>query len=442
MAEELSKPHIIRPYGPVAFSVDDDGRSVAEVKDRFLLRIDPASVSKAGAAYVDAATKLEKFNEVVRSAAVEMAKVWEGPASVTAQQALRTLHATIRELAQKARAFGTPLIPLGERLLDHQEFVQSNSSAWSNNSYTYNDSIPGWYKTMDKGWEYGSQDELAGQHLRLLNNDLAKAYEQFPTYVYKALPDIKDPQYTPPKIELDDDPHEYHVDPAVLRPPGGELKGPGIDVGGVTPTIDGGPAGPPDGGIDAPGAFDPDGAFPDRGSEDGGVDGGVGADGRYPDGTYPVGAPLNNDGTNGSKSVSAGPNVTNPNLVVENPRIPDMAGQDPSDSRTNLQDYQRPVTWDPNAITSLPNGSLPNSHTGVGTGPGTGMGGNLMAGPAGLGRNARSASAAGMPFLPMAGAGAGAGANEPKDKENSTWLHEDDDVWGADTDGTVSDKIG
>ncbi|MFI7416752.1 hypothetical protein [Nonomuraea sp. NPDC049684] len=32
-------------------------------------------------------------------------------------------------------------------------------------------------------------------------------------------------------------------------------------------------------------------------------------------------------------------------------------------------------------------------------------------------------------------------AAEPEDKENSTWLHEDDDVWGGDDDA-VSGRIG
>lgn len=45
----------------------------------------------------------------------------------------------------------------------------------------------------------------------------------------------------------------------------------------------------------------------------------------------------------------------------------------------------------------------------------------------------------GMPFMPMGGGGAGA---EERTNEGGTWLTEDDDVWGGETEGVVNDRIG
>ncbi|MFD2355663.1 hypothetical protein ACFSTC_49915 [Nonomuraea ferruginea] len=72
--------------------------------------------------------------------------------------------------------------------------------------------------------------------------------------------------------------------------------------------------------------------------------------------------------------------------------------------------------------------------TGIGTGGALGPGQGTSLGT-------RSGTGAGMPFLPMGGMGGGGGGGDSRDRESTTWLHEDDDVWGDDT-GSVNSRIG
>ncbi|MFC4120091.1 hypothetical protein [Nonomuraea zeae] len=426
MAEDLKADHQLRLYGSVPFSVNDDGRSVAEIKN-FIKYLQVEAVERAAASYLAASKLLASLNDALVFEATAMAKVWEGPSSVESQQALRTLHATIRELSEKFKAVGLPLETLGKRLREHQAFVENKSEAWSDNGTTFDDSMPGWYETMNAGTEWGSADELAGQHLRLINNDLLKFYEQWPYTITKVVPALKPPDLPVPDLQTDDDFEGPQIDPRTLKGPGGELQSPGIEGIGDTPSIGSDSSGFPDGSQDPAGAY-PDGTYPDGGADPSDI----GADGRYPDGTYPDG------GQNAAGPQGADPAGADPTLTAGAAR-PDTSGLNAPDSRTTLEDFQRPVNWDPNSATSMPNGGSP--YYTPGTGSGTGPGGNLT-GLGGLPLNARSASVSGsgIPFMPMAGAGTG--AEESEDKENSTWLHEDDDVWGTDTDGAVSDKIG
>ncbi|GAA3615694.1 hypothetical protein GCM10022419_121230 [Nonomuraea rosea] len=432
MAEDLKAVHPIRLNESASFSVNDDGRSVAEIKT-FIQMLNPAIIQRAAASYLAASDKLLSMCQTLSSGSTAMATVWEGPSSVEAQQSLRTLYATIRELALKFEAVGLPLEGLGRRLLEHQDFVENKSGAWSDNTYTFDDSMAKRVQTMDKGVEHGSQDEMAGQHLRLLNDDLRNVYVQWPVGVYKVVPDIKPPALPDPDLTAPPGPGDYRVDPIVLNGPGSEYQSPGIDDIGATPTIGSDPAGLPQGTLNPDGTYRNESLDPST----------IGADGRYPDGTYPNdGDPgtgdLNGTTPNGVNPTGAYPNGVNPNLTA-NAGVPDTSGPNTPDSRTTLEDFQRPAGWDPSISTSAQNSGSPYSMPG--TGPGTGSGG-AMIGSGGLPLNARSASVtgSGMPFLPMGGAGAG--ANESEDKENSTWLHEDDDVWGTDTEGAVSDKIG
>jgi uncharacterized protein YukE len=433
MAENLSEDHQLRSLESVPFSVDDDGRSVEEIKT-LILRLDPMAIQSAAESYLAGAKQLTSLNDTLVSQATMMAQIWEGPSSVESQQSLRTLHATIRELAAKFTAVGLPLQAFGKRLQQHQKFVEDKGGSWStHNPVTWDDSFPGWYLTMNAGWEWGSRDELAGQHLRLLNNDMLDVYQDLPFYLRKVVPDIKYPTPSAPEVVTTDGPADYRIDPRSLTAPGGDPQSPGIDGIGDPPPIDSAMPDLPDGTLDSPGTYPDENLDPST----------TGADGRYPDGTYPDdGDPGTRDpnGTNpnGVNLAGSSPNGVNPNLTA-NAAMPDASGPNTPDSRTTLEDFQRPAGWDPSTSTSVPNSGSPYSVPG--TGSGTGPGG-AMIGSGGLPLNARSASVtgSGMPFLPMGGAGAG--ANEPEDKENSTWLHEDDDVWGTDTDGAVSDKIG
>ena len=431
MAKDLKADHPIRFHGSVPFSVNDDGRSVAEIKN-FIQFLDPATIQRAAASYLAAADRLTAMNEALVSGASAMAKVWEGQSSVEAQQSLRTLHATIRELAAKFRAVGLPLETLGKRLLEHKEFVEGTSAAWSDNSMTFDDSVPGWYETINAGVEWGSQDELAGQHLRVLNDDLLRVYEEWPYNVHKVVPDLKSPMRGLPDTRTGDG--SGGAGPLS----GGDFQGPGI--GGIGDTPGSGTSGVPGG--------DLDGSYPGGTSPGGTNPGGLGADGTNPDGTNPDGTYPGgvNPGTGSLTDRNPGgvnPNANpNPNPTPTN-GTPDTRGVDTPDPRTTLAEFPR--GGDPS---SLPNSGSPYSTpsngpgTGPGTGTGMGSGGNGMAGAGGLPINAKPASATGtgMPFMPMTGGGAG-GAEE-QDRENSTWLHQDDDVWGGDTDDAVSGKIG
>ncbi|WP_327087484.1 hypothetical protein OIE66_34930 [Nonomuraea sp. NBC_01738] len=433
MADELKKDHIIRRC-VAEFGLDDDGRSVAEIK-MLIMSIDPSQVTKAGSAYVHAYEKLQKLQGSIETTATEMAKVWEGASSVEAQQALRTLHATIRELGTRLLQMGRPLEALGKRLGEHKDYIENSPFlSWATNYSTWDDSSAGSFHTMDKGMEWGSQDELAGQHLRLLNNDLWKTFNDLPMTVHKELPDIKAPGYTPPTVtDTTYDPTAKGGPDVTGVDPGGEFQSANFDdIGKDGP---GGPDVPGNLGDDITGGKYPDGTFPDGTNPGGNGPSGSGSDGGYPNGRDPnAGAPNGapNGGVAGSPNAGDTPGVPDPRA--------DTSGTEP---RTDLSEY-RPTEYHP--MTSNP---TPNPTTTPG-GPGhPGSTGTVSPGVGGafntagsLPLNARSASstASGMPMLPLNTNSAG--AKEGDESEASTWLLEEDDVWGADTDGTVKDRVG
>jgi hypothetical protein len=77
--------------------------------------------------------------------------------------------------------------------------------------------------------------------------------------------------------------------------------------------------------------------------------------------------------------------------------------------------------------------------TGGRTGTGSGSGGFSGAGPGGVagqgaGLGGRGLGSSGMPMMPLSPMGGGAGGEGDKDRERSTWLTEDEGVWGGDGD--------
>ncbi|MEV4395658.1 WXG100 family type VII secretion target [Nonomuraea sp. NPDC049607] len=425
MAGDLTADHAMRPAGSVSFSVNTH-QSVAAVKD-LITELTPQTLETAAATYRMAADRLTSMNETLVSGATQMAKYWEGASSVEAQQSLRTLHATIRELAAKFRAMSGPLEGLAKRLKEHQNFVNHKFGAWSqSDGRTWDDDFPGVYMTMDKGLELGSQNHLAGQHLRLLNNDLRKVFEELPASLRKVVPDLKPPTVPAADEGPGGEKEDYKIDPTPYKDPGGDPRADEVDFDDIT-SDDTGPSGVPDDTLDTGG-----------GSPESGTDV-PGTDGRDPDGTYPGVAGSGGSGPDGVDRTGAYPSGgAGPDTAAGTPGmggLPDVPG-----SKTTLEDFQRPAGW--GSDTSVPKGGSPNPFTGTGSGNGTGVGvgGNLLTGPGGLPLTSRSASAigSGMPFMPMSGGG----AHESEDKENSTWLHEDDDVWGNDPGDAVSGRIG
>ncbi|WP_162642094.1 hypothetical protein [Streptosporangium sp. 'caverna'] len=75
----------------------------------------------------------------------------------------------------------------------------------------------------------------------------------------------------------------------------------------------------------------------------------------------------------------------------------------------------------------------------IGTGTGSGIGGFSGANPGGAagqgaGLGGRGLGSSGMPMMPLSPMGGGAGGEGDKDRERSTWLTEDEGVWGGDGD--------
>ncbi|PZG17914.1 WXG100 family type VII secretion target [Nonomuraea aridisoli] len=448
MGENRQETHHLKPSRG-SWDVQTSGRNVQQVKD-LIKNIDAPRIEEASLAYSDAHRVVDDARQAVYEQALELAKHWEGPASVEAQRALQTLHGTLGELADKMMRMSTPLGHLNTVVRDHQAFLDDGwqgfmQPTWHNQMLgTWNDSIADIYRVYNGSTsgagdggnrlDFGSQDELAGLHLKTFGDDLQRIYSQMPDTVETRLRDIHLPQGPDP----DPDPVRYPFDTT-----GG---------GGVSPAsygtgdLSGMPAGTP--GTDGPtfGSTDPAGGgytvpgHPGTGSagSPGGPTTGTGGT-PYPDGS--TGSSTQNpDGSTGSYTHN--PDATGNGIPGQTP----TGGTDPT---TRLQDHIPLNTATP--ASSSPTGTVPGYGNpsgspyspGTATGPGTyGGAGGVM--PAGTAMNARGGSAmgVGMPFVPMAGAMGGAGGQESSDRESTTWLHEDDDVWGGDTNSAVNSRIG
>ncbi|MER6943387.1 WXG100 family type VII secretion target [Nonomuraea sp. NPDC000554] len=435
---DTKKTHWIKPQCD-KFDLDDDGRSVAEIKD-FIMSLDPKGADTAASAYQDAATRLATTLDAIDEVSGELAKIWEGDSSVKAQKALKLLHETVRNLSDGLQRMGKPLNQLADKIREHQDFVENTMFAWSDQPtnvfgkpITWDDSAWGAYKTIDKGWETGSQDELAGQHLRALTNDLYHIYVQFPDSVQKNLPDIKDPSPPDPKDTKD------NFDPRDL------LKQHPYNPGGNGDLDLNGPDSPDGGGLDRP-------EFPggDTGLDGTGGDGtgrdGTGADGTGQNGTG-TGGVGNGAGIDGSR---VGDRTGADTSTASAPNIPDPSrtgvGDSPNgnDSRsTNLSDFNTPTHDGSPSPTASPTSHSSTNGTSNGTSSGgtTGVSGAVAA-PAQGASTVRTGNAAGGMGVPVVPHGGGHGGNEERTSEMFSWLKEEDDVWTGPLDGVVNGHIG
>ncbi|MCK2221286.1 WXG100 family type VII secretion target [Actinomadura sp. ATCC 31491] len=445
MGGEKKKTHQLKPSG-ADWSVETGGRNVEQIVT-FIKGFDATRIAQAATAYKDAHKAVGDVRKAIEEQAGQLAKVWEGNASVEAQKALGVLYVTMGELAEKLDKMHTPVDNLANVVRKHQAFIDDTwkgvMPTWANQDLgSWNDSIPDIYSTYsgvyggdDAKSDFGSQDELAGLHLQTFGNDLQHVHAEIPDSVEKVLRDIDYPvpnQDTPPPVQL----------PNNNNRPYGNVNASPYDGSGYT----GLPAGQY--GTDNPGygttdpstgyPTDPNGTYPPGGDGTGDGTGGNGDNGGTGTGTSPTG--VNPVGT-------TGPGGTNPayNPAVHNPSA---TGTNPS---TSLQDFNPANTAGHNPAGTHPTagttgyGSPSTSSYGPGTtgGPGTGTGGGVMgANPAATSIAGRGATTGtGMPFLPM-GAGGGAGAQESEKPESTTWLHEDDDVWGSDPGTVVNSRIG
>ncbi|MEV4891527.1 hypothetical protein AB0K48_19310 [Nonomuraea sp. NPDC055795] len=116
----------------------------------------------------------------------------------------------------------------------------------------------------------------------------------------------------------------------------------------------------------------------------------------------------------------------------------DLAGVDPKvpglDNLDNLANRPPglPDGRVPGAPTSTGTGGFSSGENGLGRG---GAGGGGLGGANGMGSIAKALNGGGMPMMPMAPmGGAGAGGDGNQDRERSTFLTEDEGVWGGDED--------
>ncbi|MEV4833130.1 WXG100 family type VII secretion target [Nonomuraea sp. NPDC049486] len=435
--------HLIKPSCG-SWAVETGGRSVEQVVT-FIKGFNLTSITQAASSYEDAKTAVETAREAIKTQAIKLAEVWEGEASVEAQTALGILYVTMGELATKLGAMHTPVDNLASVVREHQAFMEDHSkgilNTWTNRGgtgATWDDSIPdiysayaGYYggdgKVLNEAkTDFGSPDELAGLHLQTFTNDLVVVHQAIPDTVDKSLRDIK-----PPGMPQDD---PTQVDYPTGLPTGNPspYSNTGLGLNGGTDGT-GNPGGPsfadydPSTGLPNPNGVDPNGTNPNGYDPNGNYPPGT----SVPGGTVPIGSTTGPD--NGTQ-----PSVDTAGLNRNPPG---------TDGTTSLADYN-PTTsgYSPTGTTpttaTTPGYTTPTTSATPVTYGGTGIGTGGALGPGqGTSLGTRSGTGAGMPFLPMGGMGGGGGGGDSRDRESTTWLHEDDDVWGDDT-GSVNSRIG
>ncbi|MEO3873656.1 WXG100 family type VII secretion target [Nonomuraea sp. B12E4] len=431
MGDTRRETHHLRPS-----SLGDDNpedRSVEQVLT-FIQGFDATRIDSASIAYSDAKKAVGDAMTAIEREARELARVWEGDASVEAQRALGILYTTLDELGRKLQDMVNPLSNFANVVRQHQAFLKDDWGGfmlpnWHYQgalhggllgSATYNDDWTDYYSTYNgvsngggTSGRWGSQNELAGQHLQTFGNDLKQIFGTMPDTLDVAFRDIRPPgmpdgRPDPVDYSFGDGPGVGDVAPAAYGDPnlsGGPLGGPGT-------------TGPSFGSMDPP-----------TGPTDGDLTGPTGPGSDSPTDQYP--------GTDSQGN----PPTTTMSGPTQNPGGPTSTGPNSSNPTTHLQDYQPP---NPGSLPTTGHGTNPSSTSYTPAtygGPGSSSGGNVMAAGVTSPSSARGGSGMGMPFMPMGGMG-GAGAQESRDRESTTWLHEDDDVWGGDADSAVNSRIG
>ncbi|MFF4191339.1 hypothetical protein [Nonomuraea sp. NPDC001831] len=375
-----------------------------QVKD-WIDATDPESVKLAGLYYTRAEALLNGFAGDLKAKATELAEHYTGPAAVETQKQLQTLHASVRELAKKLGDMGRPVHGYGQTL----NWAQANVvESMDHDSRTDRDvdwagRVP--FYRLYRG------DKRAVEHLKKVNERIVEHYKQLPSEVQSALPD-----------------------PSVPELPNYNYGG---GIGPGSPGVDG-KGGP---GVYPVSSFGPDAVPGGPGYIDGKMPGDGGA-GAYPAVHYPDGSGTNGSGVNvgGVQGYDPGDNpygggdssaLNGASLgsapTASTADLPSGAG----DGTTQLAGY------DP-SMSGMPNGAYPTTTGGSpygGGGVGSGTAGGFAAGEGGAaGAAMRGAGGAGGFVSPgmMGGMPARGGeSGEKRDSENTTWLAEDDDVWGG-----------
>lgn len=377
------------------------GTSTLDQIKKWIDGADAGSVKLAGIYYSRAETLLNGFAADLKTKATDLAGHYTGPAAVETQKQLQALHASVRELARKLGEMGRSLQGYGDTLHWAQANVveSMDHDSRSDRDVDWAGRVP--FYRLYRG------DKRAADHLKKVNERIVEHYKQMPADVQQALPDPSVPDIPdfntgagsvpgPPGLGGDGVPANY---PNSAFDPGSMPGGPGNPSGASGPGIGGTGSYPSGAGGSGPGSIGGhDGADnPYGGADPSGVTGTT-------LGTTP-GAPPSAPSSSGDGSTS-------------------LAGYDPSLSGTSTTGYP----------TSAPGGPAFNGPGG--TGPASGSGGPsggivpAVAGGAMPRGGASGAGSLGAPLLGGVPGGRGSGGDE-QDQESSTWLHEDDDVWGG-----------
>jgi uncharacterized protein YukE len=367
--------------------------------ERILGGANPPAVDDAGKAYKDAASKFNASVDVLRKQAAALANVWKGKDADEAQKQMQRLHASAREIGYRSGQTGVALT-------DHAEKLQ-----W------YKDHAPkaGFMEGFDWGdveaFRFGGlagvaakqyfceskEDKAAQEHMNRLQGRTVEANGYMPEDITTDLPDPGQSIWRPEG-----------------RPPGGHPPG-GMPGGGM-----------PGGGMPGGGGNLPKDPFGNGGPGGGGNlpkdpfgNGGPGGGGNLPK------DPFGNGGGGGGTELAGMPHG------------PGGAGSG--------------LGGDPFGKGGLGGGGAGGGlGGGLGGGPGglsggaPGMPGGLGGGApgTGAGRGVGGRGAGGMGGAPMGGGAGGGGKGGEEEHERSTWLTEDEDVWGGNDGDTAPPVIG
>ncbi|MFC7648206.1 hypothetical protein ACFQX6_52885 [Streptosporangium lutulentum] len=117
---------------------------------------------------------------------MELSKHWKGKDAVGPQKALQLLHATTRELANRANHIGRPLEWFGRDILSwyKENAVGHGAVSWDDD---INLLVPG----VEWDWNTHPHTKKAREHLDALNARMGELYDLLPEGVEKELPNIK-----------------------------------------------------------------------------------------------------------------------------------------------------------------------------------------------------------------------------------------------------------
>ncbi|WP_067172447.1 hypothetical protein [Microtetraspora niveoalba] len=377
----------------------------------------PDNVRRAGLYYSAARDLLEKYAADIKGSATELDKHCKGPVAVEMQKQLRSLHASVRELAGKMGQTGTALQSYADTLVYAQRNVVAKrfEDSRSDHDMDWADAVP--------FWGMKRADDRALNHLKRVNERIVQDYYQLPVDIRQDVPDPNEvpmPDFTPTNV------NPVNVDPKLPGGPGGDLPGaPLMDVNGSLPRYD--PTLPNLDGTNGTGLDPGDLGF--------GADGSGGAGGV--DGTGGISPPL--VGSSGGQGNGGSPT----GFTGTGPGNAELAGFDGSGLSPSATTLTGPGGYGvPNVGGTGPGGAGSGSSGMVptygipGGGAGGGSGASRMGG---RGTGAGRMGANGM-MVPPAHA-RGQGREEQEEIENSTGLLEDDEVWGG-GDGTIPPVLG